>query len=141
MSDLGNETIARLFRELQDFEQRHVAALTAKARDMDLPAIAPGQHAWLDSGAPVPEARAFVFRAMTPRMALDIALVAEVRARAFFESVHAATGDRGIRALAREFAEEEQTHIQTVRYAIDRLPEPYRDSEERPGHPATPLEL
>ncbi len=125
MEDLGEDTLAELFNRLQLFEQTHLHVLTAKTAKMTLPAIAPGEYAWMQSGAPVPEARELVFRMMTPRVALQLALAAEERAKAFFESVQQASRDAEITALAHEFAEEEQIHIDTVRFALDGLPQRY----------------
>ncbi len=122
MSDLGNDTLADLFKRLEYLEQVHLRTLTAKTAAMALPDIAPSEYAWLDSGTPVPEARDLVFRMLTPRVALNLALSAEERAKAFFESVLSASRDPGICALAREFADEEQIHIDTVRFALDGLP-------------------
>ncbi len=125
MEDFGEETLAELFKRLELFEQAHLRVLTAKTAAMELPEIAPGEYAWMETGAPVPEARELVFRMMTPRVALNLALSAEERAKAFFESVQQAASDPDICALAREFAEEEQIHIDTVRFALDGLPQRY----------------
>lgn len=125
MEDLGDDTLAELFKRLELFEQAHLRVLTAKTAKMALPAIAPGEYAWMDSGPPVPEARELVFRMMTPRVALNLALAAEERAKAFFESLQQASHDADICALAREFADEEQIHIDTVRFALDGLPQRY----------------
>ena len=125
MEDLGDDTLAELFKRLERFEQAHLRVLTAKTATMALPALAPGEYAWMDAGAPVPEARELVFRMMTPRVALNLALNAEERAKAFFESVLQASSDSDICALAREFAEEEQIHVDTVRFALDGLPQRY----------------
>jgi len=143
MGDLGNDVLADLFKRLESFEQTHLRTLNAKTAAMSLPDIPPGEYAWLDAGAPVPEARDLVFRMMTPRIALELALAAEQRAKAFFESVDSASRDRGICALAREFAAEEQIHIETVQFALDGLPKRYDPAprpddpdEERDGAPA-----
>ncbi len=125
MGDLGNDMVADLFKRLESLEQTHLRTLKAKTAAMTLPEIAPGEYAWLDAGAPVPEARELVFRMMTPRIALDLALAAEKRAKAFFQCVVSEGRDKDICALAREFADEEQIHIDTVQFALDGLPERY----------------
>jgi rubrerythrin len=59
---------------------------------------------------------------VTPREALELSLAAEQRAEAFYQSLAKATRDASVRALATDFAAEEQTHIETIRYALERMP-------------------
>ncbi|MBK5102779.1 MAG: ferritin family protein [Burkholderiales bacterium] len=136
MTDSGNDAVAELFGRLAEFEGEHASRLAKKFQHLEVPPLAPGEYAWLDSGAPVPEARAFVYRMMTPHMALAIALSAEERARAFFERVGTEARDASIRELAVEFAREEEAHIAWVSDAIARQPQPYQPSEDQPGDPA-----
>lgn len=136
MTDSGNDAVAELFGRLAEFEGEHASRLAMKFQDADVPLLAPEEYAWLDSGAPVPEARAFVYRMMTPHMALAIALSAEERARAFFERVRMEARDASVRELAVEFALEEEAHIAWVSEAIARQPQPYQPSDDQPGDPA-----
>ena len=69
-------------------------------------------------------ARDFVFRLMTPRMALAVALQAETRAQAFFERVFMTCDDPALRALAREMAAEELEHAELVGRLLEATPEP-----------------
>jgi rubrerythrin len=108
---------------------------------MTLPNLAAGEHAWLDREAPLPEAHDFVYRMLTPRVALEIALRAEERAKAFFEKVLAEARDAGIREVAHDMARDEQAHIAWVKEALARVPQPYRPSEEQPGDPTIPQQL
>jgi len=135
MADSGNDTVAELFMRLAEFEGEHAVHLAKKSLGIEIPLLAPGEYAWLDCGVPVPEARAFVYRMMTPFMALQIALGAEQRAKAFFEQVLAESRNAGIRELATEFALDEESHIAWVKDALARLPHPYQPSEEQPGDP------
>lgn len=135
MADVGNDVLLNLFRQLAQFEGEHAFRLAKKSVGVEIPLLAPGEYAWLDCGAPVPEARAFVFRMMTPRMALEIALAAEERAQAFFERVRVESRNAALRELAAEFAAEEESHVAWVKDALARLPQPYQPSEDRPGDP------
>ena len=135
MADIGNDALFNLFHQLAEFEGEHAFRLAKKSVGMEIPLLAPGEYAWLESGAPVPEARAFVYRMMTPRLALEIALAAEQRAKAFFEQVLARSRNAGIRQLAAEFAQEEESHVSWVKDALARLPQPYQPSENQPGDP------
>ena len=123
MSDLGDDNVAALFRQLAVFEAEHLDTLEARTAGLDLPRIAPGEYAWLDAGAPETAARELVFRLLTPRQALAIALDAERRAQQFFADVRATATDPALRALAQEMAAEEQGHIAMVAQAIERTPE------------------
>jgi rubrerythrin len=136
MADCGNDTVADLFIRLAEFEGEHAFHLAKKSAGVDIPLLAPGEYAWLDCGAPVPEARAFVYRMMTPRLALQIALRAEERAKAYFEQIGAESHDAGIRKLAAEFALDEESHIAWVKDALAYLPQPFQPSEEQPVDPA-----
>ena len=124
MQDLGNEAAAEVFRRLAELEAEHLEALLARTAGVALPEFAAHEYAWLDSGAPDTAARELVFRLMTPRQALAIALLAEQRAQAFFERVVRHTDDPALRALAREMAAEEDEHIAMVQELLARTPQP-----------------
>jgi len=136
MADHGNDQVATLFRLLAEFEAEHAFHLAKSSVGLSLPRIAAGEHAWLDHDAPVPEARAFVFRMLTPRMALEIALRAEERAKAFFDMVVAESSDAAIRAVALDMARNEESHIAWVNEALERIPQ--RPSDDEYGDPTMP---
>ena len=130
MADEGNEAVARLFAELAGFEGEHASALERECDGMALPAIAPGEYAWLDAGAPESAAHDLLFQLMTLHDVLEIALAAELRAQAFFEQVIDRAGDPRLRDLAAEMAHEEQAHAAWVREALARTPDPRVDWEK-----------
>jgi rubrerythrin len=123
MDDLGNEEVADLFRRLAVFEAEHLDTLEARTAGLQVPKIAEGEYAWLDAAAPETVARELVYRLLTPRAALDIALDAERRAQRFFAEVKASAADPALRALAQEMAAEEQGHVAMVEQLIARTPE------------------
>jgi rubrerythrin len=141
MEEHGNGAVAELFGKLAEFEAEHAFHLAKKTVGMTLPKFAAAEYSWLDEQAPVPEAHAFVMRMLTPRMALEIALRAEQRAKAFFDKVLDESTDAGIRELARDMARDEQAHIAWVNEALARVPQPYQPSEELPGDPTIPQQL
>ena len=141
MAERGNDELAELFERLAEFEGEHAYRLAKKTAGMMLPKLAAGEHAWLDQEAPLPEAHAFVYRMLTPRLALEIALHAEERAKAFFEKVLAEANDTGIREVALGMVRDEQAHVAWVNEALARVPQPYRPSEEQPGDPTIPQQL
>jgi rubrerythrin len=135
MADYGNDTTAELFLRLSEFEAQYAFHLAKKSVGIEIPIIDPGEYAWLDSGGPVPEARAFVFRMLTPRLALEIALLAKKQAKAFFDRVRIESPNANVRKLAGGFATDEQSHIDRVTDALAQLPRPFRPDEELLGDP------
>lgn len=141
MAEFGNDAVASLFGKLAEFEAEHAFHLAKRTAGMTLPKLAHGDHDWIENDAPVPEAHAFVLRMLTPRLALEIALRAEERAKAFFDRVLEETSDAGIREVALDMARDEQSHIDWVSEELARVPMPYRPSEEQPGDPTIPQQL
>ena len=127
MSDLGNDAVAELFDRLASFEGEHLETLLRRTDGVALPIPAPGEYRWLDAAAPESAARELIFRLMTPRHALEIALAAERRAQAFFERVLTSAADPSLRALAKEMAGEEQEHVRLVERLLERTPDPNAD--------------
>jgi rubrerythrin len=124
MDDEGREDLARIFGTLARVEAEHLDELRARTEGITVPEIAAGCYKWLDAGAPETAARELIFRLMTPRQALAIALDAERRAQAFFEHVYWTSSDPALRALAREMAAEEREHVAFVARLLERTPEP-----------------
>jgi rubrerythrin len=124
MADEGREDLARLFDLLAREEAEHLEALERRTQGLALPAIRVQRYKWLDSGAPETAARELVYRLMTPRQALAIALRGEQRAQAFFEHVYWTSSDPGLRALAKELAAQEREHVAIVGSMLGDTPEP-----------------
>jgi rubrerythrin len=127
MADLGNVAVAELFRRLAGFEAEHLETLLRRTDGVAVPEIAAAGYRWLDAGAPETAARELVFRLMTPRHALEIALGAEQRAQEFFEHVFATAADSALRALAQEMAAEEREHVSMVEDLLAQTPDPNVD--------------
>lgn len=122
MADLGNEAAAEVFATLARLEAEHLDELVKRTAGMALPELAAHEYAWLDAGAPETAARELVFRLLTPRQALEIALQGEKRAAAFFESVVLSAGDPMLCALAIEMAADEADHIVMIEKLLERTP-------------------
>jgi len=127
MADLGNDALAELFDRLAGFEAEHLETLLRRTDGVELRAPVAGAYRWLDAGAPETAARELIFRLMTPRHALEIALAAEKRAQAFFEHALVTAGDPALRALAKEMATEEQEHVRLVEQLLAETPDPALD--------------
>jgi len=122
MADLGNDAVAELFDRLAGFEAEHLETLLRRTQGVVLPKPS-FAYRWLDAGAPETPARELVFRLITPRQALAIALAAEKRAQAFFEGVFMSAVDPALHGLAQEMAMEEQEHVVMVERLLERTPE------------------
>lgn len=127
MEDEGREDLARVFGLLARLEAEHLEALQRRTAGIALPGIAEGEHKWLDTAAPETAAREFLYRLMTPRFALAIALRAERHAQAFFEHVFWTSSDPALRALAREMAADEREHAALLGTMLGEMPEPSLD--------------
>jgi rubrerythrin len=128
MLDLGNEGVASVFATLSRMETEHLMALERRTEGIALPDLERKDYRWLQTGAaPETAARELVFRLMTPRNALAIALGAEKRAQAFFEQVLLTAPDPALRALAREMAAEEGEHIVMIERLAECVPDPFID--------------
>jgi rubrerythrin len=124
MEDEGREDLARVFGLLAREEAEHLEALERRTHGISLPDIGESRYKWLDAGAPETAARELVYRLMTPRKALAVALHAEQRAQAFFEHVYWTSLDPALRALAGEMAAEEREHAALIGRMLSDTPEP-----------------
>lgn len=124
MSDLGNAAVAEVFDRLAGFEAEHLDALLRRTDGVALPPLPAVEYGWLEAGMAQAPARELVFRLMTPRQALAIALCAERRAQAFFERVFMTARDPALRALAQEMAAEEQDHAGLIEHLMEHTPPP-----------------
>jgi rubrerythrin len=127
MSDLGNDAVAAAFGKLGAVEAEHLRTLQARTDDVPLPELQADEYRWLETGPPETAARELVYRLMTPRMALEIALNAEKRAQAFFEAMYRSAKDPALHALAQEMAMEEKEHVAVVERLLARTPDPNVD--------------
>jgi rubrerythrin len=114
----GEDVLAGLCRNLARAEREHLDELVRASAHLVLPAIAAGDHGWLGGDAPETPARELLYRVATPRQLLEIALAAELRARAFFVSVARTALSAEVRQLASIMAAEEVEHIKWVGQAL-----------------------
>ena len=127
MHDLGNPAVAEVFDILANQENEHLQALQRRSEGVAIPSLEIHEYRWLETGPTEIAARELIFRLMTPRSALAIALAAEKRAQALFEHVLMAAPDPALRALAREMAADESAHIVLIEQLLAGTPEPLGD--------------
>src|SRR5690242_16038906 len=124
MDDEGREELARVFAELARMEAEHLDTLERRTEGLELPEVPQGDYRWLSHAAPETAPHDLVFRLMTPGTALAVALAAEHRAEAFFEHVCWSAPDPALRALAREMAAEERSHVALIGALMQATPAP-----------------
>lgn len=124
MEQEGRDDLAHVFAALAQAEGEHLEALERRTEGVALPDIAEHEYRWYPGGAPESAARELMFRLLTPRGALAIALAAELRAQAFFEAVSWGAVDPALRALAREMAAEEREHAALLTRMLESTPAP-----------------
>ncbi len=129
MEDHDNVPVARLFARLAGLEREHAARIEARAGAIDVSPAETWEHNWVDARAPETTAHELLFRLMSPRDALKLALAAEERARDWFERVCDGSTDPEVRAFAASMAQEEGEHVAWVRRALDAEPDPNPDWE------------
>jgi rubrerythrin len=127
MDDLGNAAVAEVFAMLARAEAEHLRTLERRTEGVELPQLRARDYQWLDAAAPETAARELIFRLMSPRNALAIALGAEQRAEAFFERVLLTAEDPALRSLAREMAADEAVHVSLIEQLLERTPDPLAD--------------
>jgi rubrerythrin len=121
-ADRGDDILAGLCNNLGHFEQQHHEELLGRAKGLTLPVIEAHAYRWLDGRAPETLPHQAVFQLATPRQLLEIALLAEHRARTFFEWVAQSSADPEVARMAAGMAREEDEHVGWVSRALEYLP-------------------
>lgn len=122
MADEGRAELASVFHWLASEEADHLETLRSRTEGVALPQVDARGYGWLDHSRPETASRELVFRLMTPRIALAIALHAERRAQAFFEQVSWTADDPALRLLAREMEDEERRHAALIATLLESTP-------------------
>ena len=107
----GNAEVGRLFRQLSEYSRLHMGDAMARAGFRDIPKIHADAFEWPDLESPESAAIWAADPFIAREDGLLIALDAEKRGLAFYQSVLDATDDPEIMALAKEFVLEESEHV------------------------------
>jgi rubrerythrin len=111
MESCGNREVGKLFRCLSDYSRLHLADARARSGFRDMPVMAAQDFIW--PGLESPETAAiwatdpFIGR----DQALEIALDAETAGYEYYKGIFDTTTNPEIKAMAKEFAEEESEHV------------------------------
>ncbi len=115
MEACGNRDVGKLFRRLSDYSRLHLADARARSGFREIPKMKTEDFIW--PGMESPETAAiwaadpFIGR----EQALEIALDAETAGYEYYKNVLETTSDPEIKALAKEFVEEEAGHVAELR--------------------------
>ena len=108
----NNPRLTKVFRQLAHAESKHRAEIASRVGDVDIAAHAARVARWRRGESPESADLTEASYLMTPRDALQMALVAEQRALDFFRDLHTQASDPEMRELAEEFVREETEHVQ-----------------------------
>lgn len=111
MQSAGNREVSRLFRQLADYSQLHLADARERAGYRQLPTLSAGDFRWPDIESPESAAIWATDPFIGCEQALQVALDAEQAGLDYYLGVMQSTTDPEIRAFAREFSDEEAQHV------------------------------
>ncbi|MGD9659387.1 MAG: ferritin family protein [Methylocystis sp.] len=111
MESSGNREVGKLFRQLADYSRLHLDDARARAGFRKIPEKAPTDFVWPDIESPETAAIWAADPFLGREQALEIALEAERAGFDYYKQVLESTQDPEIKALAKEFVQEERAHI------------------------------
>jgi len=120
MASAGNREVMELFRRLTDAR--------ARAGFRKLPAVEANEFIWPDIESPETAAIWAADPMIGRDEALGVALEAEKAGLAYYQGILDRTQDPEIRALAREFVEEENMHVSELQRWISACSDKVRES-------------
>ncbi len=119
MEACGNLDVAALFNDLGRYSRLHLAEAQAKCSRNDIVAVLPASSAWPDNTSPEKTALWAADPAMSRLGALKAALQGERRGFEFYYAIAGTTKDAEIRAVAKEFVQEETEHVEKLKQWIE----------------------
>lgn len=119
MHTQGNREVGRLFRQLAEYSKLHLADARERAGYRDLPPLRPEDYTWPDIESPEAAAIWAADPMLGREQALEVALEAEQAGMDYYSNVMKNTIDPELRALAKEFADEEAGHVAELKRWIE----------------------
>jgi rubrerythrin len=114
MATAENREVMELFRRLSEYSQLHLADARARAGFRELPVLRSRDFNWPDIESPETAAIWAADPMIGREQALQVALEAERAGLAYYQSILDSTQDPEIRAMAKEFVEEETMHVREL---------------------------
>jgi rubrerythrin len=134
METHNNVELATIFRDLARAEGIHAEEIKRLAGDIDIVAHAQ-RIAKFRTDSPEEADLGAAHYLMTPWHALQMALVGEQQALAYFTSIVETAKDPKVKATAAELVEEEAEHVNLVQRLLKRYPRPSDSWSEDPDPP------
>lgn len=131
----NNPELAIIFAKLAEIERKHADQIADRSRGIDLPRLSPWEYQWAGFESPEAADASRAHYMMTPWHALVLALQGEEAALGFYTHLATTVDNPDVRALAREFAEEEREHVQLMQDWLGRYPPPEKGWDEDPDPP------
>lgn len=117
--------VGALFRDLAYHSHRHASDVAAAGEAVGgIPAMAAWEFTWYASDPPEAAAPSNRLHLTDPHAALQVALQCEERALRYYRAIASDTNDPEVARLAKEFAEEEEEHVEIVFQSLGRYPTP-----------------
>jgi rubrerythrin len=120
-ASFANREVTDFFRQMAHFSRLHLDEARKRGGFHDLPEIGTGQFQWPDVESPEAAAIWGADPNMDVTQAMDLALEAERLGLAFYADVLASSDDPEIKAMAKEFVDEEAEHVAAIERWIVRL--------------------
>lgn len=111
METCGNDEVAKLFRQFAGYSRLHWEEAKSKAGARDISPRLPDEHMWPNLETPEQTSLWAGDPSMSRRDALKAALLGERNGFDFYHHIAETARDADIRALAKEFANEEAEHV------------------------------
>ena len=134
----NNPAVAEAFRKLAHYSRLHAREIRDHSRGSDLPAIAPWDFGWETLEGPETGSIDDVHYLMNTAQALQIAMGNERRAHEFYADIGRNSPNEDVRALAAEFAEEEQEHLDLLKVWLEKVSESADEEFFDPDPPHMP---
>ena len=134
----NNPEVAETFRKLAHYSRLHAQEIRDHSQGSDLPKIAPWDFGWETMEGPETADIAATNYLMDTVQALKIAMANERRAHEFHFAISEEAPDTEVRALAGEFADEEQEHLGLLQKWLAKLPETDEAARFDPDPPHMP---
>jgi rubrerythrin/ferredoxin len=119
MEDVGNQEVARLFRQLAGFSRLHLGEAKARGATLDLNANIPPDYVWPNHATPE-RTEVWADPTLSRLDGLKAALQGENRGYEFYRAVVATTKSQEVEAMAKEFVKEEADHVKILEAWITR---------------------
>lgn len=114
MQSCGNREVGKLFRRLSDYSRLHLADAQARSGYRDIPDMKPEEFDWPNFESPESAAIWAADPFIGREQALEIARDAEQASLDYYTKIYETTQDPEVRVLAKEFVEEETSHVAEI---------------------------